>query len=139
MRCSCVLVALIALCCPPAFSAEAVWPGKAWGVATPQSQGMNPHALDAAANYAMKHGGGSGCIIRHGYLVKEWGRPDQRADIKSAAKGSVGTTILGLAFDDRLIELDDRAQEHYPQIGREKPENAAHWLERITLDRKSVV
>ena len=76
--------------------------------------------LDAAAAYAEKYGGGSGCVIRHGYLVKEWGDPKKLADIKSATKGVVGTTLLGLAVDAGLVKLDDPAVKHYPTIGAKR-------------------
>jgi CubicO group peptidase (beta-lactamase class C family) len=111
-----------------------VWPDKEWATASPESQGLNRAALEMAAAYAQKHGGGSGCVIRHGYLVKEWGSPTTRADIKSATKGSVGATMLGLAVDAGLLRLDDLAQQHYPALGAEKPENAATgWLGEITV------
>ena len=74
---------------------HAVWPGQQWETASPESQGLSGAALDAAAAYAEKHGGGSGCVIRHGYLVKEWGDPRKLADIKSATKGVAGTTLFG--------------------------------------------
>src|SRR5437870_6795938 len=72
-----------------------VWPAEEWAEATPESQGISPASLDEAAAYGLKYGGGSGCVVRHGYLVKEWGDPAKLADIKSATKGSVGTTMLG--------------------------------------------
>ena len=97
-----------------------MWPGKQWAVATPESQGLSTSSVDAAAEYAMKHGGGSGCVIRHGHLVKEWGSITARADIKSATKGTLGATALGLAVDDGLVKLDDLAVEHYPALGAEK-------------------
>jgi len=111
-----------------------VWLGKDWATASPESQGLSGAALDEAATYAQRYGGGSGGVIRHGYLVKEWGSPTTRADIKSCTKGSVGTTVLGLAVDAGLVKLDDLAQKHYPQMGAEKPENvAAGWLGEITV------
>lgn len=113
---------------------SAVWPDREWPTASPESQGMSSAALDEAAAYAQKYGGGSGCVIRHGYLVKEWGDPKNLADIKSATKGSVGATLLGLALDDGLVKLDDLAQKHYPEIGSELPENVATgWLGEITV------
>jgi CubicO group peptidase (beta-lactamase class C family) len=99
-----------------------VWPGVEWATATPESQGLSGAALDAAARYAARSGG-SGCIIRHGYLVTEWGDPRSRADIKSATKGMVGTTLLGLAVDAGLVQLDDPATKYYPMIGAERPDN----------------
>src|SRR5262245_12601918 len=114
--------------------AAAVWPGKEWDTASPESQGMSGPALDEAAAFAQKHEGVSGCVVRHGYLVKEWGTPTTLADIKSATKGSVGCTVLGLAVDAGLAKLDDLAVQHYPKIGVEKEENVKKgWLDRITV------
>ena len=110
-----------------------VWPGQEWEPATPESQGLSAAALAAAAEYAQKNGGGSGCIIRHGYLVTEWGDPQKLADIKSATKGAVGTTILGLAIDRGLIKLEDTAAKHYPSIGDRPVENRRDWLGEIRI------
>ncbi len=110
-----------------------VWPGLEWQTATPESQGLSGAALDEAAAYAEKSGGGSGCIIRRGYLVKEWGDPKKLADIKSATKGSVGTTVLGLAVDAGLVALDDLAVKHYPTIGARGADNPREWLDEITI------
>jgi CubicO group peptidase (beta-lactamase class C family) len=128
-----ILAALSALACDEAAGAPpSVWPGPRWETATPESQGLSAAALDAAAEYAARTGG-SGCIIRHGYLVKEWGDPGNLADVKSATKGSVGATLLGLAFDRDLVGLDDPAVRHYPAIGGERPENPRDWLDAITV------
>jgi CubicO group peptidase (beta-lactamase class C family) len=110
-----------------------VWPGDEWQTANPESQGFSGAALDAAAAYAQKCGGGSGCIIRRGYLVKEWGDPKKLADIKSATKGVVGTTLLGLAVDAGLVTLDDSAVKHYPTIGATNSENPRDRLAEITI------
>jgi CubicO group peptidase (beta-lactamase class C family) len=110
-----------------------VWPGKEWAASTPESQGMSGAALDQAGDYSQRHGGASGCVIRRGYLVKEWGSPSALADIKSATKGSVGATVLGLAIDAGLVRLDDKARLHSPQLGGDRPENRTDWLGEITL------
>lgn len=111
-----------------------LWPETGWEERPPESQGLSSSGLTIAADYAQEYGGGSGCIIRCGYLVKEWGSRSALADIKSATKGSVGTTLLGLAADAGLLKLDDRARDHYPALGAEKPENAAAgWLGEITI------
>ena len=117
------------------FSARAadVWPEKDWTTATPASQGLSTAGLDEATAYAEKYGGGSGCVIRHGYLVKEWGSTTTRWDIKSATKGTLGATTLGLAVDAEMIKLDDLAQKHYQSIGTEKPDNSKDWLKEITV------
>ena len=112
---------------------QVVYPGTAWATATPESQGLSSKALDQATDYARKHGGGSGCVIRHGYLVKEWGNPKRLADIKSATKGSFGVTCLGLAVDRGQVKLDDLARKHYPRIGTGKAQNSKNWLAEITI------
>ena len=66
---------------------QTVWPGERWEVATPESRGMSGAALDAAAAYAEKSGGGSSCVVRNGFIVKEWGDPNRLADIKSGDEG----------------------------------------------------
>jgi len=115
----------------PADAADG--PGKEWETASSESQGMSRAALDTVAAYALKHGG-SGCIVRHGYLVREWGDPTALADIKSATKGAIGTTLLGLAVDAGLVALNDPALKHYPALGRETPDNAqTGWLGEITV------
>jgi CubicO group peptidase (beta-lactamase class C family) len=127
------LVTLTGLALFVSTAAADVWPGKEWDPATPASQGLSAAALDEAAAYAEKHGGGSGCVIRHGYLVKEWGSPTTRWDIKSATKGSLGATLLGLAVDAGKVKLDDFAQSHYPAIGTETAGNNPTWLKEITV------
>ena len=66
-----------------ALQAEPVWPGREWERKSPAQAGMSPERLDEAAAYAQRFGGGSGCVIRDGFLVKEWGDPKALADIKS--------------------------------------------------------
>jgi CubicO group peptidase (beta-lactamase class C family) len=110
-----------------------VWPGKEWETATPESQRMSGAALDLAAAYSQRYGGASGCVIRHGYLVKEWGSPTALADIKSATKAAIGATVLGLAVDAALVGLEDKARMHSPQLGGDRPENRRDWLGEITV------
>ena len=106
------------------------WPGREWETAPPGRVGMSAAALDAAAAYAERAGGGSGCVVRHGLLVKEWGDPKRLADVKSATKASLGTTLLGLAVDDGLVKLDDPARKYYPEISAERPDDR---LDEITV------
>ncbi|HEY2952672.1 MAG TPA: serine hydrolase, partial [Verrucomicrobiae bacterium] len=128
------LMLAAALCASPLCPGAVVWPEKDWQTATPESQGLSSAALGVAAGYAVKHGDGSGCVIRHGYLVREWGDPKKLADIKSATKGAVGTTLLGLALDDGLVQLDDPARMYDSKLGEEPADNVATgWLDEITV------
>jgi CubicO group peptidase (beta-lactamase class C family) len=125
------IVAIVLMISPPTWAD--IWPGKEWATATPESQGMSGGALDQGVDYSQRYGGASGCVIRHGYLVKEWGSPTALADIKSATKGAFGATVLGLAVDAGLVKVDDKARLHSPQFGGDRPENRGDWLAEITL------
>jgi CubicO group peptidase (beta-lactamase class C family) len=109
------------------------WPGKEWETSSAEGQGMSSAALEQVAEYSHRNGGASGCVIRHGKLVKEWGSPTTLADIKSATKGAFGATMLGLAVDAGLVHLDEKARTHLPQLGNDRPENPRDWLNEITI------
>ena len=47
-------------------------------------------------------GGAAGLIVRHGYIVAEWGDPD-RVDMTFSVTKSFVTTTIGLAYDRKLI------------------------------------
>ncbi len=47
-------------------------------------------------------GDATGVILRHGYLVAEWGEPD-RVDMTHSVTKSMVSTVVGLAYDRRLI------------------------------------
>jgi hypothetical protein len=65
------LVGILATILSVSRSARAdVWPGKEWAVKAPESQGISSAALDQVVDYSQRHGGASGCVIRHGYLVR---------------------------------------------------------------------
>jgi len=86
-----------------------------WESITPQQAGMDESRLQQARDYALT-GGGSGCIIRGGKLVMSWGDQAKRYDLKSTTK-SFGVTLLGLAVKDGLVNLEDKAQQYYPDVG----------------------
>ncbi len=92
-----------------------VGPAPGWETVSPPQAGMNESRLLQARDYALT-GGGSGCIVRGGKLVFSWGDQARRYDLKSTSK-SIGVTVLGLAFKDGLMNLDDTAQQYCPGIG----------------------
>ena len=99
------------------FAALFLFAGSAlgWETVTPQQAGMDESNLQQARDYALT-GGGSGCIIRGGKLVMSWGDQAKRYDLKSTTK-SIGVTVLGLAVKDGLVNLEDKAQQYYTDIG----------------------
>ncbi len=59
-----------------------------------------------------ERGAMTGIIIRNGYIVAEWGEPN-RVDMTFSATKSFLSTVVGLAFDRRLIRsLQDRAADY---------------------------
>jgi CubicO group peptidase (beta-lactamase class C family) len=56
----------------------------------------------------------SGVILRHGYIVAEWGEP-HRVDMTFSVTKSFLSTTVGLAYDRGLIrDVHDRVQEYVP-------------------------
>jgi len=111
----------------------AVWPGRKWEQARPQEAGMDAAILRKARYYALT-GEGSGCVIRHGQCVMQWGDQTQRYDLKSTTK-AIGITAVGLALKDgKINSLRDRAKKYHPSFGI-KPESNIEtgWLDKITL------
>lgn len=113
-------------------TSEVPWPDPDWPAATPEELALNIHKLRQARDYALT-GGGAGCIIKNGKLVMSWGDPRQRYDLKSTTK-SIGVTILGLALQDGLVRLGDRARHYHPPLGTPPDYNdTTGWLDDITL------
>jgi CubicO group peptidase (beta-lactamase class C family) len=66
-----------------------------------------------------------GAIIRHGYLIAEWGEP-QRVDMTFSVAKSYLATVAGLAFDRGLIpDVQRPVRELVHDGGFESPHNAA--------------
>ena len=117
----------------PISAQGAVWPTSGWQSATPASMGMSSATLEQARDYALTHGGGSGIITRGGLAVMSWGSPTATYELKSATK-SIGAMLLGIAVQDGLVALTDRAQDHLADFGTPPLSNASTgWLDDITL------
>jgi CubicO group peptidase (beta-lactamase class C family) len=89
----------------------------AWQTATPESQGMSAHALDALRD---RLAGSSKAllVIRHDRIVYEWYAEGHSTAAKhytaSMAKAIVGGVSVGVALTDGRIALDDRAARFIP-------------------------
>jgi CubicO group peptidase (beta-lactamase class C family) len=70
------------------------------------------------------HGAMSGVVLRHGYLVAEWGEPE-RVDMTFSISKSFLSTVAGLAWDRGLIrDVHDRVGEYVHDGGFDSPHNA---------------
>jgi CubicO group peptidase (beta-lactamase class C family) len=62
----------------------------------------------------MDRGPASGIVMRHGYIVAEWGDP-KRADITNSVTKTFLTTVVGLAWQRGLIrDVSDYARDYMP-------------------------
>lgn len=90
------------------------WPADEWPRTTPAAAGIDPTHLDALA--AAADGAASQCLVvtRDGELVGEWFwrgfEPGQVREAWSATK-SVTATLVGIAHDDGLLDVDQPASD----------------------------
>jgi CubicO group peptidase (beta-lactamase class C family) len=70
------------------------------------------------------HGPVTGVVLRHGYLVAEWGEPE-RVDMTFSVTKSFLSTVAGLAWDRGLIrDVRDRVKDYVDDGGFDSPHNA---------------
>jgi CubicO group peptidase (beta-lactamase class C family) len=78
----------------------------------PLSQAREP--FDDPVGPFKPRGPQTGIILRHGYLVAEWGEP-KRVDMTFSVTKSFVSTVVGLAYDRGLIRaLDDKVADYVP-------------------------
>ena len=124
--------------------------GDAWQRGKPEDAGMDSAALAAAVGFAQTqagnmpkdfstqvenfgrvlgplpktHGDTNGIIIRHGYIVAEWGDTNQIDPVYSVAKSFL-STIAGLAVDRGMIKsVKDRMNLYATDDGYASPHNS---------------
>jgi CubicO group peptidase (beta-lactamase class C family) len=86
------------------------------------TEGEGPYATIVGPT--KPRGGPAGLILRHGYIVAEWGDP-ARVDMTFSASKSYLATLAGLALDRGLIrDLDDPVREYVDDGGFEGPHNS---------------
>ena len=125
-------------------------PGDAWQHAKPGTVGMNSALLDEAVAYAKtqsstiprdfstqvetfgrvlgslpkERGETNGIILRHGYIVAEWGNTKQVDPTYSVAKSFL-STIAGLALDRGMIKsVRDPVKNYVTDKGYDSPRNS---------------
>jgi CubicO group peptidase (beta-lactamase class C family) len=83
--------------------AETVFPGAQWARKSPAEAGMESSRLDAIATQL----GGRGCIIKDGYVVKEWGDQAESKDWLSSVKPVI-STLLFFAIEEGKVKSVDQ-------------------------------
>ena len=96
---SCCSLAAAGNLAPPAFAG--VFPGSSWETRTPAEVDLDPSELDAFAALV----GGSGVIVRHGYLVYEWGSGGTVSGDWASASKPLLSTLLFVADERGLTTI----------------------------------
>lgn len=124
--------------------------GDAWQRKRPEDVAMDSALLDSAVAYAKtqeskvprdfstqvetfgallgpipkERGGTNGLILRHGYIVAEWGDTRRIEPTYSVAKSFL-STLLGLALDRGLIKsINDPVRDYVQDGGYDSPHNS---------------
>ena len=107
------LVAASAACVP----GTSTYPGAEWGRTDPAAAGLDPAVLDEIAAEAQANASNCFAVVRHGELVQDWYWNGTDAastqEIFSTTK-SITSTLVGIAQDDGLLDIHDRASEYIP-------------------------
>ena len=101
-----------------ASEATRIYPGKEWTARTPEQVGLDGGKLRELAEYA----GGSGCVVRHGYMIYTWGDAAKRRDVASAAKPFYSHFLFKAVEDGRISSLDERANKWEPRLSQINPD-----------------
>jgi CubicO group peptidase (beta-lactamase class C family) len=96
---------------------HAVYPDPDWATADPRELGFDSERLDALATEA--HAGGASCllVVRHGRIAGEWywnGTDESTQHQTFSILKSYTSTLVGIAQDDGLLDIDDPASKYIP-------------------------
>jgi CubicO group peptidase (beta-lactamase class C family) len=104
---------------------DIVFPRKAWEVASPESQGVDPARLKSAVDYFKSKAGGDGvrelAIVRNGRMIWQGEGIDKVHGIWSCTK-SFTSTVLGLLIADGKCTLETRAADVLPEMNDRYPD-----------------
>lgn len=148
-----VLLAFGVACQRPSASSSAYFPEKdnAWATRKPEQVGMDAARLAEAVSWAKtqettqmapdfstqeeifgkllgpmptSRAATNGIVLRHGYIVAEWG-DTRRADPTYSVAKSVLSTILGITLDRKLIgRIDEPVRQRIGDGGYESAQNS---------------
>jgi len=116
------LIIALGLLCSSRASAQTVFPGADWEVATPASQGIDAERLDQARAWLESHNSKSGLVVRHGRIVAEWyfGDADRTSKFPAySTTKSLSSMATGLAIADGKLALDHTVGQYVPDVSPE--------------------
>jgi len=86
----------------PLAAAPWVFPDPSWIVKTPEDLGVNRGKLDTFRNKV----GGSGVVIKDGYMIYSWGNISERHNWYSASKPVLSTLLFFAVNEHRIAGVD---------------------------------
>jgi len=98
-------------------TANAVFPAANWAQATPAELGFDAAKLE---EIAAESGPDTECLLvmRHGQVVGEWyynGRTAEQAAGVMSVTQAYSATLVGIAQDEGLLDLDDKVSQYIPE------------------------
>lgn len=97
---------------------RAVFPQPDWATADPDDLGFDAEVLEGLAEDARSGGASCLLVVRHGHIAGEWywnGTDEtSRHQIFSITK-SYTSTLVGIAQDEGLLDIDDPASKYIPE------------------------
>lgn len=89
--------------------ASVIFPEETWQEASPQQRGMNARQLDALAARI----GGTGVIIKDGYLVKGWGTLRRQSNWFGASNPILSTLLFFAMEEGRIANVSTKVKHYY--------------------------
>jgi len=108
------ILVCIAVTAATATNTSPIYPGKEWAAKSPDEAGLDAKKLDELSDYA----GGSGCIVKNGYIVYTWGDASRRRDVASAAKPFYSHFLFKAVEDGRISGLNEHANKWEPRLNQ---------------------
>ncbi len=107
-------VVLIGGLCGQAWpgQSEIVYPKEEWVSKSPEAVGLDAKKLNELSRYA----GGSGCVVRYGYMVYEWGDASRRKDVASAVKPIYTHFLIKAIEDGKIGGFDEPVVRFEPRL-----------------------
>ena len=94
------------------------FPGKQWASISPEDAGFSSSQLDSFVEFI----GGTGCIVRNGLMVKEWGFAGHPLDVASAVKPVYAHIVYMSIYNKRISSLDELVCNIDPRLSSLNPE-----------------
>jgi CubicO group peptidase (beta-lactamase class C family) len=88
-------------------AAPLVFPSHEWQSAAPESAGMAAESLRELA----RNLGGRGCVVKHGFVLHEWGSQSEIGDWASSAKPVLSTLLWFAIAEGKVKDVDVRVRD----------------------------